>query len=129
MRLDLNTDIKVTVLPDPMNDRVFTVQGRKNLFTVQLPTGVTQKEMINNSEKTTAELNTIMLENCVLKIDNSPVLSKVQVQNLGLTDRKNIIDEINSRLCGPQFDSVSVTCPDCESEVSVPVHLGTLFRL
>jgi hypothetical protein len=129
VHLDLSTDIKVTVLPDPMNDRVFTVQGRKNIFTVQLPTGITQKEMINNSEKTTAELNTIMLESCVLKIDNSPVLSKIQVQNLGLTDRKNIIDEINSRLCGPQFDSVSVTCPDCESEVSVPVHLGTLFRL
>jgi hypothetical protein len=129
VRLNLSRDIKVTILPDPMNDRVFTFQGRKNLFTVQLPTGVTQKEMINNSEKTTAELNTIMLENCVLKIDNSPVLSKIQVQNLGLTDRKNLIDQINSRLCGPQFDSVSVTCPDCESEVSVPVHLGTLFRL
>lgn len=126
--VDLDTDIKVKVLPDPINDRVFTVQGRKNVFTVQLPTGIAQKEMINNSDKTTAELNTIMLENSVLKIDNSPVLSKLQVQNLGLTDRKKIIDEINGRLCGPQFDSISVTCPDCESEVPVPINLGTLFR-
>jgi hypothetical protein len=129
VNVDLNEDIKSKVLADPINDRVFTVQGRKNVFTVQLPTGITQKDMINNSDKTSAELNTIMLENCVLKIDNSPVLSKLQVQHLGLTDRKKIIDEINSRLFGPQFDGVKVTCPDCESEVPVPVNIGTLFRL
>lgn len=128
VNLDLD-EVKVTTLADPINDRVFSVQGRKNVFTVQLPTGIAQKEMINNSDKTSAELNTIMLENCVLKIDNSPVLSKLQVQHLGLTDRKKIIEEINSRLFGPQFDGIKVTCPDCGSEVLVPVNLGTLFRL
>jgi hypothetical protein len=69
-----------------------------------------------------------MLENTVMKIDDSPVLSKMQVQNLGLVDRRTISEAINKRLCGPQFDVVKVTCPDCESEVSVPVNFGTLFR-
>lgn len=128
VRVDLDRDIKVTVLPDPINDRVFTVEGKKNVFTVQLPTGKTQKEMINNSDKTSAELNTIMLETCVLKIDNSPVFSKMQVQNLGLKDRNKIIAEINERICGPQFDSITVICPDCEGEVLVSVNFGTLFR-
>ena len=128
VQVDLNTDIKIKALGDPVNDRVFTVDGKNHVYTVQLPTGITQKEMLNNADKTSAELTTIMLENTVMKIDNSPVLSKLQVQNLGLVDRKQISEAINKRLCGPQFDAVTVTCPDCESEVSVPVNFGTLFR-
>jgi hypothetical protein len=126
--LDIDTDIKTKVLTDPINDRVFTVQGKTRVFTVQLPTGFAQKEMINNSDKTSAEINTIMLEHAVINIDGSPVLSKLQVQNLGVTDRRKIIDEINARVSGPQFDEITVTCPDCESEVSVPINFGTLFR-
>lgn len=126
--VDIDEDIKIKTLSDPINDRVFTVKGKKNIFTVQLPTGVTQKEMILNSDKTAAELSTIMLENTVIKIDDSPVLSKLQVQNLGLVDRRKINEAINKRLAGPQFDAVKVTCPDCEGEVSVPVNFGTLFQ-
>ena len=126
--VDVDEDIKIKTLADPINDRVFTVQGKKNVFTVQLPTGMAQKEMIVNSDKTAAELNTIMLENTVIKIDESPVLSKLQVQNLGMVDRRKIAEAINKRLIGPQFDDVKVTCPDCESEVTVPVNFGTLFR-
>ena len=126
--VDLDTDIKVKILADPINDRVFTVQGKKSLYTVQLPTGIAQKEMILNSDKTSAELNTIMLENTILKIDESPVVSKMQVQALGMVDRRKIAEAINKRLIGPQFEDIKVTCPDCESEVTVPVNFGTLFR-
>jgi hypothetical protein len=128
VQVDLNTDIKTKTLTDPINDRVFMVSGKKHEFTVQLPTGVTQKELILNAEKSSAELNTIMLENTVLKIDNSPVLSKMQVQNLGLSDRRKLTEAINKRLSGPQFDAVKVNCPDCEGEVSVPINFGTLFQ-
>lgn len=126
--INIDEDIKVKILTDPINERVFTVDGKRNVFTVQLPTGVAQKEMIFNSDKTVAELNTIMLENTVMKIDNSPVVSKLQVQNLSIVDRRKITEAINKRLIGPQFDDVKVTCPDCESEVIVPVNFGTLFR-
>jgi hypothetical protein len=128
VEVDLNQDIKIKVLTDPVNDRVFTVKGKNQELTVQLPTGVTQKELILNSDKTAAELNTILLENTVIKIGNSPVLSKLQVQNLGLVDRRNIIDEINKRVAGPIFDDIQVTCPECDSEVTVPINLGALFR-
>ena len=128
VEIDLNTDIKTTTLADPLNDRIFTVKGKKNEFTVQLPLGSVQKEILLNPEKTVAEQNTLLLENCVLKIDNSPVLSKLQVQHLGMVDRKAISAEINSRVVGPKFDDVVVTCPDCEGEVRVPVNFGTLFQ-
>ena len=126
--IELDKDIEVTKLKDPINDRMFTVQGKKNVFTVILPTGITQKELILNADKTSAELNTLLLENTVIKIDNNPVLSKLQVQNMGIVDRQKVIEELNNRIVGPKFDDLKVTCPDCESEVTVPINLGTLFR-
>ena len=81
-----------------------------------------------SADKTVAELNTLLLEQTVVKIGEAPVVSKVQVQNLGLTDRRKIVDEINKRVCGPQFNDLTLPCPDCEGEVQVPISLGTLFR-
>ena len=126
--VNITDDIKVKRLKDPINDRVFIVKGRNKEFTVQLPTGVTQKELLLNPDKSAAELNTLLLENTVIKIDDSPVASKVQVQNLGLVDRKKIIEAINERIAGPQFDDLTVSCPDCEGEVTIPINLGNLFR-
>jgi hypothetical protein len=128
VNVDIDTDIKVRKLEDPINDRVFTVQGKRSEFLVQLPTGSTQKELMLSSDKTAAELNTILLEKTVVQIDGSPVLSKFNVQNIGLVDRKKIIEEINNRIPGPQFEPLQLTCPDCESEVSVPISLGSFFR-
>lgn len=126
--VNIDDDIKVKKLNDPLNDRVFLVKGKTQEFTVQLPTGVTQKELLTSIDKTSAELNTLLLENTVVKIDGRPVVSKTQVQNLGIVDRKTIIAEINKRIPGPQFDDLTVTCPDCDSEVTVPISLGSFFR-
>lgn len=128
VEVNVMTDIKHKVLTDPVNDRVFTYKGKVGDVRVQLPTGITQRELINNADKTTAELNTILLENTVLEINGSPVYSKAQVQNLGVVDRKNIIEEISERVPGPQFEDVTITCPDCEGEVTVSINLGSLFR-
>ena len=126
--VEIDNDIKIKVLADPINDRVFTVKGKSQEYTVQLPTGVTQKELMLNADKTVAELNSLLLEKTVIKIGESPVISKTQVQNLGMVDRRKIVDEINQRLCGPQFEPLTLACPDCEGEVQVPISLGALFR-
>lgn len=129
LEIDVQEDIKTKVLIDPINDRFFTVDCKVGEVTVQLPTGITQKELINHADKSIPELNTLLLENTVTKINDAPVYSKMQVQNLGVADRRKIIDEINKRIPGPQFDDVTVACPDCEGEVTVTINLGTLFRL
>lgn len=126
--VEINKDIKIKVLTDPLNDRTFTVKGKSMEYTVTLPTGITQKELMLSADKTIAELNTLLLEQTVVKIGEAPVVSKIQVQNLGLTDRRKIVNEINKRVCGPQFNDLTLACPDCEGEVQVPISLGTLFR-
>ena len=127
--VDLNEDVKVKILTDPINDRVFTVKGKKDIFTVQLPTGSDQKQLIANADKSEAEQTTLLLQGCLLKINDNPVYSALQVQHLGMVDRKNIVKEINKRVPGPQFTDLKVTCPECEGEVTVSINLGTLFRL
>lgn len=126
--INLMTDIKTKILTNPIEDRLFTVEGKRGDILVQLPTGRVQKELINNADKTNAELNTLVLENTVLKIGDKNVISKAQVQNLGVVDRRKITEEINKRAAGPQFEDLTMSCPDCEGEVTVPINLGTLFR-
>lgn len=126
--VDLDKDIKKKVLASPLEERVFTVKGKKGDIVVRLPNGKVQKELLNNADKTAAELNTLVLEKTVISIDGVDVISKSQVQNLNIIDRRKITEEINRRSPGPQFEDLKVSCPDCEGEVTVPINLGNLFR-
>lgn len=126
--IDVDEDIVNKTLSDPVNDRVFTVQGKENEYRVILPTGAVQRELSVNLDKSMPELTTILLQGTVMEINGRPVLGKNQVQNLGITDRRILSEEIAKRNPGPQFSNVSVTCPDCGGEVVVPINLGTLFR-
>ena len=128
VEVDTYGDIKTKVLVNPADDRTFTVKGKVNEYLVTLPTGTTQKQIINSEDKNVAELNTILLENTVLKINDASVYNKVQVQNLPITDRKKILEAIAERNPGPQFDDIVIECPDCGGEVAVPIDLGTLFQ-
>ena len=126
--IEVPGDIKITTLSDPVNDRFFTIKGKTNTYTCTLPNGKAQKELFANPDKSSAELSTILLEKCVLEINERPLLSKNQVQDLGIKDRQKISEEINKRMAGPQFDDLTVNCTDCGQEVMVPINLGTLFR-
>lgn len=126
--IDVDQDINYKVLVDPVADSTFTVKGKKNEFLVTLPTGITQKEIIAADEKNVAEITTILLNNTVLEIDGRPVVSPAQIQGLGLVDRRKLVKEITDRSPGPRFEAVTVTCPDCDGEVVVPISLGALFR-
>lgn len=129
VEVEIDADIKTKVLVDPLSDRSFTVNGKKGEFLVTLPTGVTQRELVAADEKNGPELTTILLENTVLEINGQPVVSPVQIQNLGIVDRRKLVEEISKRSPGPQFEALNIPCPDCDGEVVVPISLGTLFRL
>lgn len=126
--INILEDIEVTALADALEDRAFKIQGRTNEYLVKLPEGKVQRELANNLEKTSSELDSILLEYCVLEINKKPVLGKTQIQAIGLSDRRAILEQIITRNPGPQFDDVKISCPDCGGEVVVPINLGTLFR-
>lgn len=128
VEVDLNSDIKVKVLADPMDDRFFTVNGKTAEYSVRLPEGKAQRELATSTDKNTSEMDTILLEYCVTAINGRPVLGKAQIQAIGLSDRRQILQAILDRNPGPQFDEITTACPDCGGEVVVPISLGTLFR-
>jgi hypothetical protein len=126
--VDTAEDIKVKTLQDPLEDRVFIVSGKKE-YKVTLPNGKAQKELATaDSDKNLAELDTTLLEYCVLEINGQQVLGRNQILAMGVTDRKKVLTEIINRNPGPKFDDVKATCPDCDGEVVVPISFGALFQ-
>jgi hypothetical protein len=129
VEVDVDRDIQTKILVNPLDDRIFTVKGKTKEYLVGLPDGATQREMALATDKNNAELTTMMLERCIREIDGEPVISKLQVQAMSVLDRRTVGEEIAQRSPGPQFEDVTIICPDCESEVVVPISLGTLFRV
>jgi hypothetical protein len=128
VEVNVDTDISTKVLVDPIENRRFTVKGKTHEYTVSLPTGALQKNILTSVDKTSAELTTMLLESTIQEIDGQPVFSKVQIQSLGVADRRIIGAELNKRNFGPQLENITVSCPDCSGEVEVPINFGTLFR-
>jgi hypothetical protein len=129
VEVDTRTDIHTKVLVDPIADREFVLEGKKASYTVRLPNNKAQKEIADNMEKTSAELDSLLLEYCVIKINEKQVYHKSEVQNIGLADRRAILSEILKRNPGPQFNDVKVSCDECGGEVVVPISVGALFRV
>jgi hypothetical protein len=128
LQIDVDDDIKVKKLTDPIGDRRFTVTTKKHDYTVVLPSGKVQKELTMNADKTIAELTTLLLEGTVIEIDGSSVLSRTQIQNIGVADRREIAQALDKRAFGPVLNEVKAACPECSGEVVAPVNIGTLFR-
>jgi hypothetical protein len=127
-KIDLEKDVKVKKLDDPLRDRRFTVELKAGLAKVNLPTGDVQTQIINATDKNSAELDTMLLVACVTEIGDQPVLSPNRIRTLGITDRRLLLDEIASRNPGPQLSEIKKACGTCGQEVYLPLTLAELFR-
>jgi hypothetical protein len=130
LSVDLNEDIPIKTLEDPINDRIFTYMSKKHgAIVVGLPTGLVQKKLIENSDKTNSELNTILLAGCVKSVNGEPSIGATTALTLGMADRENIIKEIFDRTPGPRLGEVTTTCEACGEAIPTPLSLADLFRL
>ena len=127
--IDLKDDIPVSKLEDPIADRAWHIKTKNGVVTVALPTGVTQKRLMENSDKTSAELSTILLSGCVQAVNGAPSLGASTVLNLGISERTQIVEEIMNRTPGPRLGEVSKTCKACGEAIALPLSLVDLFRL
>lgn len=131
LKLDLS-NIPVKELEDS-TVREFDVPLRKGRFArVQFPTGEVQNEIFKK-QLSVPEMNSITLAECVLGFveeDGSFIPSKGlrDVKKLGIADRRSLQEYIYDNQPGPRYDQVTAACHACESEVSVPLNVGILFR-
>lgn len=128
IQVDIDDDIKTVKLSDPIADRRFVVSTKKHEYVLVLPSGKVQKELTINADKTISELTTLLLEGTVIEIDGQRVLTRGQIQDIGVSDRRAIATELDKRSFGPILDQVKATCPECGGEVVAPINIGTLFR-
>lgn len=128
--VDLEADVPVKELEDPINGRTFEYESTKHgVIKCSLPTGGTQRKLMENTDKTLAELNTILLSGCVISVNGQPSMGASTVLKLGMADREALISEIIKRNPGPRLGEVSTHCEACGEEIPMPLALTDLFRL
>jgi hypothetical protein len=123
--IDLTKDVEIKKLE---GDAEFTVKCKAGDVLVTLPKGATQKAIVEATNRTSAELDTIMLKSCVLSINSQTVINPDVVRNLGMLDRRTILKEISDRNPGPQLGALKKECQSCGQEVPLPLSLADLFR-
>lgn len=124
--IDLVKDVPVRELT---GERSWTIKTAKNKIDVSLPTGATQKKLLENIDKTAAEINTLLLSGCVMAVNGEPSLGASTVLSLGMAERAKVVDEILERIPGPRLGEVVKTCKACGETMNTPLSLVDLFRL
>lgn len=127
--IDLSTDVPYKELSDKVRDRAWSMETKKGTVTVALPNGIVQKKLMDNVEKTAAEINTLLLSGCITSLDGSPSVGAATALSLGMSDRAKIIDEIIARNPGPRLGEVKKACQACGENIDLPLSLAELFRL
>ena len=129
VEINLITDVPNKELDNPLQDRTWSTETKLGTVMMSLPTGITQKVLIETTDKTTAELSTALLAGCVLSINGNASTGTASVLKLGMMDREKLISEIIEKNPGPRLGEVSKTCQACGEAVETPLSLVSLFRL
>lgn len=126
--LDLDKDIKVKTLENP-DDRYWDMDLKAGRASICLPDGAIQRKLALTSDKTLAEMNTLLLAECVQSVGEYPSLGVATARGLGLADRDALLREIVRRQPGPQLGEVVKQCESCDRDIPINANLALLFRL
>ena len=110
-------------------NKVVHFQKKLGKVTLRLPTGSIQKKLMENTQMSVPEVNTILLAGCITSIDGEMSIGNAGPLALGMSDRAKIIDSILERNPGPRLGEVSKVCKACEEKIEIPLSLVDLFRL
>jgi hypothetical protein len=135
-RLSITLDeIPVRRLDNPA-DRIFEVELRKGRKAhVRLPVGSDQEAILAVAERLSEpEQNTLLLSRCLISVveadgtENAVTGNPDFARSLGVMDRKSILDAIENKQPGPQYNGVKFTHDSCGKEVPVFIQAGDLFQ-
>ena len=121
-------DVPVKKLEDS-SDRVWTMSTKLGEVVVALPNGIVQKRLMENLDKTVAEINTLVLSGCIVSINGSPSVGAGTALSLSMQDRSEILAAIVEKTPGPRLGEVKKACKACGEAMELPLSLVDLFRL
>lgn len=130
---DVNEDIPVKTLADIAEIR-FEVPLRKGgVAKVRLPTGDDQSAVGDNPDRTLVERNTVLLQRCIEEVldsggrSHSLVAFPGYARQMGIKDRRTILEQIAERQPGPQYTDIKFVHVSCAKEVTLALNLADLF--
>jgi len=129
LTLNLEKDVKVVKLDDPVDDRVFSVDIKAGKAMITLPTLVTNKKLADVDGKSFAEFTTVLLAGCIVSINGDPSLGRETALSLNMKDRQLISEKLLEHSPGPRLMEVMKACEACGTEINVPLSLAELFRV
>jgi hypothetical protein len=126
--VELGKDLKVRTLSNP-RDRTVEVEFRHgHRGVVRFVTGEDELAAVGDGTRTTPELTTTYIDRCLISYDGQP-LQKPIGKDLGIVDRKRVIDAIQEHQPGPIMEEVSVPCSHCGQKQNYPLNMADLFRV
>lgn len=129
LTIDLDKDVEIVELENPIEDRTWLVELKSGNATVTLPTGDVQRKLMDSLDKTSAEMNTLLLAESVLAVNGKASMGTPTVLKLGMADREKLIDAILQKNPGPRLGEVKKACQACGEFINTPLSLMALFRL
>jgi hypothetical protein len=127
--INIDKDIPTKELDDPIQDRNWTYESKSGLVSITLPNGKVQRQLLENTDKTTAEMNTILLSGCIGSVNGSPSIGATTVLKLSWKDREELVKQILDRNPGPRLGEVKKSCEACGEVIPMPLTLTELFRV
>jgi hypothetical protein len=127
--LDLEKDVVLTRLENPTSDRTLIVDCRIGQVMVEFPNGIVQRKLVESKDKSPAELDTQLLAQCVVQINENPAVTEAHIRALGIQDRRTLLKAISDKNPGPELDTIVKACTACGQEVPTPLTLSDIFRL
>jgi hypothetical protein len=128
VEIHLLNDVPVRELENS-DDRTWAVDTKQGVAVITLPTGIVQKRLMENLDKTVPEINTILLSGCLLSLNGVPSMGSMTALSLSMNDRSKLVEEIVSRTPGPRLGEVKKACKACGEDMQLPLSLVDLFRL
>jgi hypothetical protein len=113
-------------LENPMVQEVDVPLRHGRVASMGLLTGGVQLEVVN-AERSIPEETTLVIDRCIRRLDGKDVTTPVAKQ-MGMADRKKIIEALAVAQPGPQLEEVGVECTVCGQEANYALNLMDLFR-
>lgn len=124
----LSEDIVIPVMENPYTLTHTMTTSKGDVLSYRLATGADQMAVLKRKGASTAEQSTIMISQCVTKVNDKPVIDPMNMaRSLSMGDRRRLIEHLVEYQPSPDM-TLRMPCLSCGFELILPLSWGDIFR-